>query len=192
MSTMRAMLVSLAIPFLTAAANAAEPGWYVGAAYVDASMDIGGLDGVDAHSTGDDGGFKLIAGYQALEWLAFEANYSDLGKVDGFLDIVCIPEEECPGDFHLETRTLTVAALASVGIGPVDLFARAGFSSWTTDATFAAPDTSEQLDGTDPAYGIGIRVNLRTLALRLEFEHQELDANSVDLISLGATYTFGR
>jgi len=195
MSPLRAFALIAAIPFLPVVAGAAEPGWYVGAAYALVSADINEVgDGMDAHTVDDGSGFKLIAGFQILDWLAIEANYADLGKGVGNAEVACIPEEPCGSEFDFETRAWSVAALASFAAGPVDFFARAGFSSWESDVRFAGTPSgmSAQIDGTDPVFGVGIRLNLRAVTLRFEVERQDLDANSMDVASLGATYTFGR
>jgi hypothetical protein len=194
MSRLPALTLVAAIPFLSTVVSAAEPGWYVGAAYADVSSDINEFaDGMDAHTVRDDRGFKLIGGYQAFEWLAFEADYADLGNAVGNADIACIPEEQCGGEFDMEARAWSIAALASFAVGPVDLFARVGLSSWETKVTFpwTPPGMSAEMNGTDPAYGIGIRANFRAMAFRLEFERQDLGANRMRLMTLGATYTFG-
>ena len=192
MSFLRTLTLAAAIPLMPAVAGAAEPGWYLGAAYLQLSTAIEDVaQGFEAHTIRNDNGFKLIAGYQALEWLAIEANYADLGKSRGILDIVCIPEDPCGGEFDFETRTLSLAAIASVSAGPVDFFARAGLARWDTDLTFGIPGASS-IDGTDPVYGAGIRVNIRAVALRLEYEHQDFDGNIMNQVSLGAIYTFGR
>jgi hypothetical protein len=46
-------------------------------------------------------------------------------------------------------------------------------------------------DGTDLAYGVGVGLGFGSLGARLEYERFEIDdADTVDMISLGVTWTF--
>ncbi len=61
-------------------ALAVDNGIYVGASVGDASVDIDeeGFD-IDDSATG----FKVNVGWRILDWAGIEANYVDLGEVDG-------------------------------------------------------------------------------------------------------------
>src|SRR5687768_14692627 len=80
MNTKFAMLAALGTLGLMAAApnaQAADNGFYLGAGISQANTELSiedfGSDDVD------DNGFKLIAGFRPLDFLAVEANYMDLG-----------------------------------------------------------------------------------------------------------------
>jgi opacity protein-like surface antigen len=132
----------------------------------------------DAGSTG----FKAIAGWRFLDWLSVEANYVDLGSGEDRID-----------GQKVETD-VSGASLSLVGflpIGPVDLFARAGAIDWNADVTLAGLDLKGSDDGTDLTYGVGAQFRVWSLSLRAEYELFDIaDADTVDLVSVGVTWTF--
>jgi hypothetical protein len=68
----------LATLALTApAAMAADNGIYIGAAAAASGVEDDELD-----FDGDATGYKLIAGWRFLDWLAVEGNYVDFGSAD--------------------------------------------------------------------------------------------------------------
>jgi hypothetical protein len=66
----------LSLAALAPTAAAADNGFYLGAGITDTKFDV---DDVGSGSL-DDNSFKVIAGFRPLDWLAFEANYLDLGS----------------------------------------------------------------------------------------------------------------
>jgi OOP family OmpA-OmpF porin len=67
--------------------------------------------------------------------------------------------------------------------------ARAGFYSWDGDIEADGLRVSD--DGTDFSYGVGAQFRVWSLSLRAEYERFDIgDADTVDLISLGVTWTF--
>jgi opacity protein-like surface antigen len=166
-----------------APAFAVDNGFYFGA-----SVGAGGVqfdqrfDGqridYDAGSTG----FKAIAGWRFLDWLSVEANYVDLGS----------GEDRIAGE-KVETD-VSGASLSMVGflpVGPVDLFARAGAIDWSADVTLSGLDLKGSDDGTDLTYGVGAQFRIWSLSFRAEYELFDIaDADTVDLVSVGVTWTF--
>jgi len=75
-----------------------------------------------------------------------------------------------------------------VALPLVDLFARVGVSRWESELQVLSSTQKEE--GTDPTYGVGAQVRVGSFALRLEYERFDLEDDSVDLVSLGFTYTF--
>ena len=73
---------------------------------------------------------------------------------------------------------------------PVDLLARVGAIDW--DASISSPGLgSFSDDGTDLTYGVGAQFRVWSLSLRAEYERFDIsDADDVDMISLGVTWTF--
>jgi hypothetical protein len=162
-------------------ASAADNGIYLGGSLgqggVQLNDAIEGFD-YDANSTA----YKLIAGWRFLDWLAVEANYVDLGSGDDLVD-----------DTRVETDVsgLTASLVGFLPIGPVDLFARAGVIDWNADLDVRDFDISDSEDGTDFAWGLGAQFRVWSLSLRAEYERFEIkDADTVDMISLGVTWTF--
>jgi OOP family OmpA-OmpF porin len=151
-------------------------GGSVGAAGVkaDDSFDGSNFD-YDAGSTG----YKLIAGWRFLDWLAVEADYVDLGSGDDKVQGI-----------ELETDINGVSLSGFLPLGPVDLMARVGAIDWSAD--LRAPGFgSISDDGTDFTWGVGAQFRVSSLAIRAEYEQFDIaDANTVDMISLGVTWTF--
>ena len=175
--------VALILALVSAPALAVDNGFYFGA-----SVGAGGVqfderfDGqridYDAGSTG----FKAIAGWRFLDWLSVEANYVDLGS----------GEDRIAGQ-KVETD-VSGASLSMVGflpVGPVDLFARAGAIDWSADVKLSGLDLKGSNDGTDLTYGVGAQFRIWSLSFRAEYELFDIsDADTVDLASVGVTWTF--
>ena len=125
-----------------------------------------------------DNAFKIFGGYR-FDWLPIvslsgEVGFRDLGKpkasgaeynVDGF-------------DY---------AALAGLGLGPVELFARVGGMQYDLDKTIGGTKTS--FDGSAPVYGAGVRFNLLGAGVRAEYEKIDIDElDNVEMISVSVFY----
>ena len=153
-------------------------GGSVGAAGVkaDDSFDVSNFD-YDAGSTG----YKLIAGWRFLEWLAVEADYVDLGSGDDKVQGI---------ELETDINGVSLSALGFLPLGPVDLMARVGAIDWSAD--LRAPGFgSISDDGTDFTWGVGAQFRVSSLAIRAEYEQFDIaDANTVDMISMGVTWTF--
>jgi hypothetical protein len=168
----------LSLAALAPTAGAADNGFYLGAGITDTKFDV---DGIGSGSL-DDNSFKVIAGIRPLNWLAFEANYLDLGG-----------ESEDGESF--DSNAITVSGLVLAEIGIVDLYARLGVAKWDADVASDALNFSESDDGWEPTYGVGVGVHFGSIGVRAEYERFEaelfdaLDAD-IDTISLSVTYTF--
>jgi OOP family OmpA-OmpF porin len=159
-------------------AMAADNGFYLGA-----SLGQGGVKAEDAGVSfkGDDTGFKVIAGFRPLNWLAIEANYVDLGTAS---DTVLGTKVDA------DTTGIDAFVVGFLGISVVDLFAKVGAISWDQDVSIQGLG-SDSSDGTDLAYGVGAQLRFGSLAGRLEYERFEIqDTDTVDMISIGLTWTF--
>ena len=181
MNTKFAMLALLGTLGLMAAApraQAADNGFYLGAGVSQANTELSvedfGSDDVD------DNGFKLIAGFRPLDFLAVEANYMDLGG-------------DSEDGTSIDSSAITVSALLMAEVGIVDLYARVGAAMWDTEFTDLGESVSD--DGWTPTYGVGVGVHFGSIGVRAEYERfeaelfDELDAD-IDTISLSVTYTF--
>ena len=140
------------------------------------------FDGENFDFDANDTAYKLIAGWRFLDWPAVEANYVDLGTADDRIDGV---------DIEADVSGFSLAALGFLPIGPVDVYAKLGAVNW--DAELSAPGTgfSGSGDGTDFMYGAGVQFRIWSLSFRGEYEIFDVsDADTVDMISLGVTWTF--
>lgn len=157
-----------------------DSGFYLGAGVGQGSVD-GDLDGGEGGFSfdGDDTAFKVLAGYNfgviPLIDLAAEVEYVDFGKPDD-------------GGVELDVSALAAFGVVGVNLGPVGLFGKAGVASWDADASFAGDSSSD--DGTDPAYGAGVRFQIASFQIRAEYEFFDVDDADADLLSASLLYTF--
>lgn len=178
----RATIAALTFSLATLPAFAADNGFYLGAAVGQAGVksddiDLGGgfVDDFD----GEDTGFKAIVGFRPLDFLAFEANYVDLGTADD--DVLGVPVEA-------DTTGIDAFVVGILPISMVDLFGKVGVIFWDQDVDVGGFDASD--DGNDLAYGVGVQLRFGSLAGRLEYERFDFEDIDVDMISLGLTWTF--
>jgi hypothetical protein len=177
---------------LASVAHADETGIYAGLSVGESKTDFS--DNIDDFFDGKDTAFKIYGGYRILDWFGVEASYVDLGEIT--------QRGNQPGftQFRLEEAGFGAFGVFYWNLAPVDLFAKGGLivsqlhargtsSSGPFFFTFDETDNS-----TDLAFGVGGQVRFGKLAVRLEYEHFDLDAGSgfdaPDFISLGATWTF--
>jgi len=179
------LAASLLIPGI---ALSADNGFYLGAASSEVSSDYDETVGsLSAGPEGNDNGFKVMAGFRPLDGFAIEANYADLGETRVPLSLVCVTAP-CPTEASIDSQALSVSAVGLLTLPLVDLFARVGVTRWESELQVLS--SAQKEEGTDPTYGAGAQVRLGGFALRLEYERFDLDDDSVDLVSLGFTYTF--
>jgi opacity protein-like surface antigen len=172
---LRSITAATLLLALAPLAEAADNGIYLGAGYVqsDYGLDDPDLDGFDD----EDSGFKLIAGWRVIDNFGVEVNYIDHG------------DARVPPATRLGAETISGFAVGYIDFPLVDLFAKAGATSWTVDATSGGIDFDD--DDFDFAWGAGIQVRFWSLAGRLEYEQFPIvDDEKLDTISLSFTYTF--
>jgi OOP family OmpA-OmpF porin len=173
----------LAFGLFSTAAMSADNGIYLGAGVGQSGVSFDEtFAGEDFSFDADSTGFKAIAGWRFLDWLAVEANYVDLGSGD----------DKVAGEtIETDVNGVSLSAVGFLPIGPVDLFARVGAINWNADVDVPGLDISASDDGTDLTYGVGAQFRVWSLGLRAEYERFDIsDADTVDMISLGVTWTF--
>ena len=156
-------------------AQAADNGIYIGAGYVQSDY---GLDDPDLAGFDDeDSGFKMIAGWRPIDNFGVEVNYIDHG------------DALVPPDTRLGAETISGFAVGYIDFPLLDLFAKAGATSWKVDAVTGGADVDE--DDLDFAWGVGIQARFWSLGARLEYEQFPIvNDEKLDTISLSFTYTF--
>lgn len=164
-----------ALAFAGLPASAADNGIYLGGSVGQSALEIDDFD-YDADATG----YKLIAGWRFLDWLAVEANYVDFGSGD---DTVLGNKIETDAD------GFSLSAVGFLPVGPVDLFARVGMIDWSADLSSPGFGSAGD-DGTDLTYGVGAQFRVWSLSLRAEYEKFDIEDVDVDMISVGVTWTF--
>lgn len=153
-----------------AAAQAATPnGGYVGAGVAQVDLNDGPIDD-------DDTGFAVYGGYRFNDHFALEAQWLDGATI------------AAPGS-ELDVRSVGAYA---VGYLPVndrfDVFAKAGWQRWDTDArsVFIGEDS-----GTDLGYGLGAQYRFSdALGMRGEWQRFELEDTEADAFVVSLNYAF--
>jgi hypothetical protein len=179
----RALIAALILCAASLPTFAADNGFYIGASVGQGGVDTESADFgfVTEDFDGDDTGFKVIAGFRPLEWLAIEANYVDLGTASDNVAGVNV---------DVDTKGIDAFGVLFLPLPVVDIFLKAGVISWDTDANVAGLGSVSD-DGTDLAYGLGAGLGFGNFGVRAEYERFEIeDTDSVDMISLGFTWTF--
>jgi len=173
----RCGVATLATLLLTPAAFA-DSGFFIGGAYGDADFDADSGSSFDQ----DSAPYKIMAGYifdMPVVDIAIEAAYNDFGSQDG--DVLLVPAE-------VDADGLSAFVVAGVDFGLFGVFAKAGMVSWDADLNIGGLRASE--DGTDPAYGLGMRLTFSSVEARLEYEVFDFDDVELDMVSLGLLWRF--
>lgn len=176
MNTKFAALAALGTLALIAAApqaQAADNGFYLGAGLTQTEFDTDfGSDSLDDNS------YKLIAGFRPLDWLAFEANYIDLGSASD-------------AGASLDATAVTGSVLFLKEFAIVDLYARAGLAHWKLDASLAGIGSDSE-SGNEFTYGVGVGLHFGSIGVRAEYEKFQINSFDTDVntLSLSVTYTF--
>jgi hypothetical protein len=181
-----------AVVFLILAAGpaSAKNGFYVGGSFGQTTLKINdlNLDLEEFDFKADSTSYKIIVGYRFMGYLAVEGSYIDFGSLSDSIDTI-----EGTVGVDTDLKGFDAFAVGMLPLGIADIFAKVGFVSWGADIRTAVGSISE-LDtdsGTDLVYGLGAQVRFKGLAVRAEVEYFDIaDADSVYLISLGATFTF--
>jgi hypothetical protein len=155
----------------------ADSGFYIGGGIGQSTADTDLPGGGDFD--GDDFAWKAIVGYNVgiipfLD-LAIEGGYVNLGEPDD-------------GNIKIEVDGWDAFAVAGVNLGPIGVFGKVGMINWDTEVNGGSLGDD---DGTDPAYGLGVRFQLASFQIRAEAEMFDVDdVDDVYLLSASALYTF--
>jgi len=173
---------------------AADNGFYLGAGVLQSQYGLsnpGNLGPFDDEDTG----YKLIAGFRPLDSFGVELNYADHGNATAPSGIVCVQliTVPCPFESELEAKTLSAFAVGYLDLPLVDLFAKAGATSWDLDVNSLSVNSgfAASEDGTEFAWGAGAQVHFGSLGLRLEYEQLNIIKDEkLGTVSLSFIYTF--
>ncbi len=174
----------LGLAMLAPAIAAADSGFYLGGSVGSASVDadLGVELPILPEFDETDTGYKLFAGYNwqlsALA-LGIEGAYNNFGNPSTNFGIIPIA---------IEPTGYSVFGVAALGLGPIDLFAKAGVLAWDADAIIDGEVSTE--DGSDPGYGVGLRFNIGSLQIRGEYEVFDVDEADLSMLSVGLAFQF--
>lgn len=175
-SKVAAALLLLLVASLSATQARADSGGFVGGSVGRGSLEFdAGLFEFDEGDTA----FKAFGGYifdlPAVDF-SVEGGYVDFGKPSG-------------GGLDIDVTGVDVFAVGGLDFGLVGVFAKAGLVSW--DADLQLGPFSESDDGTDRAYGLGLRFHVGSVYIRAEYENFDIeDTDDVDMISAGIVWRF--
>jgi hypothetical protein len=169
-------VLGVALPVSAAYAG----GVYVGGGVGSAEIEDSPINPAGVTFSESDAAWKVFGGYRfdllPIVSLSGEVGYRDLGKPN-------------TAGAEYKVTGFDYAALAGVGVGPVELFARLGGMKYDLDKTIGGAKTS--FDGNAPVFGIGARFSVFGIGVRAEYENiniKELD--NVQMISVSAFYQF--
>lgn len=177
----RFFTVAAVASLLLAPAAQADSGFYLGGSIgeVNISQDFD-IEEFDENATA----WKVIGGYvwdlPVIE-LGAELSYHDFGAPEG---------EVLQQDIEIDATGISAFGIIGVDIAFVGLFAKVGVTQWDADLAINNISAGSD-DGTDPAYGIGLRFTFSSLEIRGEYELFDIsDADDVDMLSLGLVWRF--
>lgn len=171
-----------ALGLFSAGAHAADNGIYLGASLGQSSLEASErVEGTKLNFDANSTGFKAIAGWRFLDWLAVEGNYVDFGSAD---------DKVLGQKLAADANGVSLSAVGFLPVGPVDLYARVGAINWNADVKASGFGKASD-DGTDLTYGIGAQFRVWSLSLRGEYERFDISGlDNVDMVSVGVTWTF--
>jgi hypothetical protein len=169
-------VLCVALPVSAAHAGGLYVGGGVGTAAIEDSAANPGGTAFDE----SDRAFKIFGGYRfdllPIVSLSGEVGYRDLGKPNS-------------AAAEYKVNGFDYGALAGVGLGPVELFARVGGMQYNLDKTVGGAKTS--FDGSAPVYGVGARFSLFGIGVRAEYEKIDIpELDNARMISVSAFYQF--
>src|SRR5688572_433317 len=170
--SIRWLVLPIALCAASPAAFARDPslaGPYFGGSIGDSTVQFKD-DETGEEFDADDTGFKVIAGYRIIDWVAVELNYTDFGKpVDRTFGV----------DLEAQYTAVSVSALGMLPLGRnFDLFGRLGISRLDADFSARGFAGSDSDKSTEPVFGLGAQFRANNLAIRVEYEGILLDANN--------------
>lgn len=181
---------TVVVLILAAGPASAKNGFYVGGSFGQTTLKIDNLslDLNEFDYKADSTSYKIILGYRFMGFLAVEGSYLDFGQLKDSYD-----GEGGPVGIGTDLKGFDAFAMGMLPLGIADLFAKVGLVSWDADIRTAIGSIVEfdTESGTDLVFGIGAQLRFKGLAVRAELEYFDIsEADSVYLISVGATYTF--
>ena len=162
----------------------ADSGFYIGGSLGDAAVSVNDIDLGGNDFDDNDSAWKGFVGY------IFDMPVIDFGIEVAYVDFGTPSETILGENFDIDVTGLSAFGMAGFDFGLFGIFAKAGVVSW--DADFAVDGLSlGSDDGSDPAYGLGFRLNFSSVEVRAEYEVFDVaDTETVDMVSVGILWRF--
>lgn len=190
---LRASFLAIGCCF-SALAGAADNGVYLGAGVLQSQYGLSNPGDLEPFDD-EDNGYKAILGWRPLDSFGVELNYADHGNATVPTGIVCIQliTVPCPIESDVEAKTLSAFAVGYLAFPVIDLFAKAGATSWDFDINGLPANSgfSFSESGTEFAWGAGAQAHFGSLGVRLEYEQLNIiQGEKLGTVSLSFLYTF--
>ena len=176
-------LAALCCLFVSGPAFADEnSGLYLGVGLGDFSTEINDLDDVDLDFDEDSDASRIFAGWRFNRVLAVQLDYFDFGDSSAATGLL---------DIQADAKGVAPSLVATLPLGPVELFARAGWLFYDLEVD-AGGDRIFDDSNDDFMYGGGIGVTvIERLALRAEYEVIEIsEIEDAEAVWITAAWRF--
>ncbi len=189
----RTVLILLSLAALASAATAGPIYWT--GKLGNTSLDSRLGDSFTQFLDGDDNSWTLGLGLRFGDYLVFQAEYHDFGKVPG-LGSPCSDDDQVCLDVvvpvEADSSAVSVSFVPHLPLGErFFVFGKLGFVSWESDvseAVDAAGDFIDDFDDEDLLYGAGVKLELPG-PFSVFAEYEKIN-DAFETIALGATYGF--
>ena len=176
---------ALLVSFVALAPAESQAGGYVGGSVGQASIEVNaGTPNVPETFDESDFGFKAFGGYEfdlPVVTLGLEVAYVDFGAPSG---------DVTGTQLEVETNGLAGFGTAGFELGPLLIYGKYGVISWDASLSVDGFDQGSE-DGTDPAYGLGVKFGVGPVEVRGEYEIYDIDSSvDVTMLSVGVVWRF--
>jgi len=175
---------ALLVSFMVFAPAESQAGGYIGGSIGQSYIEIDAGEIDTAMFDEEDFGWKAMVGYEfdfAVITLGIEADYVDFGAPAG---------DVAGSQIEVEADGFAGFGTAGIDLGPLGVFAKYGVISWDASVTIDGFDAGSE-DGTDAAYGVGVKFGLASVEVRGEYEIYDIeDSEDVAMLSVGIVWRF--
>jgi hypothetical protein len=176
---------AILVSFIVFAPAESQADGYVGGSIGQSYIELdAGTPTVPAAFDEEEFGWKVMIGYEfdfAVITLGVEADYVDFGAPSG---------DVAGSQIEVDADGFAGFGTASIDFGPLGIFAKYGVISWDASFNIDGFDAGSD-DGTDPAYGVGVKFGLASVEVRGEYEIYDIeDSEDVAMLSAGIVWRF--
>ncbi len=176
---------ALLASFVALAPAESQAGGYIGGSVGQAYIEVdAGTPIVPQTFDEDDFGFKAFGGYE------FNLPVITLGLELGYVDFGAPAGDVAGTQFEVEADGIAGFGTAGFDLGPLGIYGKYGMISWDASTSIDGFDAGSD-DGTDPAYGVGLKFGVGPLEVRGEYEIFDIeDSEDVTMLSVGLVWRF--